>query len=258
MDILKKKTRLLEAVYACFILCFVNPANATLIDFETVPGDTPSDQLAISTQYLATDGITFSLSDGDTPFLEKTGSDSGVGFINDQMGWEDIEATSHNGELGNYFLRFEKTSFASEPVPVLMISYATPINVASAQIWDIDGVESLGTEQWKISALDNNQVIIDTLLSPLGTANDSTSLDGLPWTWSFNHASNDIYAVELEFAGNKTSGIGLAIDNLSISSAVPLPPTLWLIGTGLGLIGMARNSMRSKFEGTDKPTVKPV
>ena len=60
-----------------------------------------------------------------------------------------------------------------------MISYTTPINVISAQIWDIDGVASLGTEQWKITALGNNQEIIDTLLSPPGTAINSTSLDGL-------------------------------------------------------------------------------
>ena len=114
-----------------------------------------------------------------------------------------------------------------------MISYTTPINVISAQIWDIDGVASLGTEQWKITALGNNQEIIDTLLSPPGTAINSTSLDGLPWTWSFNHASNNIYAIKLEYAGSKTSGVGLATDNLSIASAVPRPQPSGIFGAEL-------------------------
>lgn len=242
------KSRLLDSVYTCFILCLVNPAYASLIDFETVPGGIPSDQLGISTQYLATYGVTFSLSDGGIPFLEKAGSDSGEGYVNDQRGGYDIEAIGHDGELGNYFLRVGTAHLASAPISDLIIRYTTPINFASAQIWDIDGGASIGTEQWKITALDSNQLIIDTLLSPLGTANDATSLDGLPWTWSFNHASNDIHAIKLEFAGSKTSGIGFVFDNLSISSTVsisssvvPIPAAAWLFGSGLvGLIVVAR------------------
>lgn len=206
------------AVLLSIGLC--NAANAALIDFETVPGDTPADQLAISTQYLATENVTFSLSTGETPFLEQTGgADAGNGFENDQLGTPDIEAVSHAGELGGFFLRLGTTDLLVTPVPELIITYSTPVSAASAQIWDIDGHTGTGSEQWEISARDINDTPIDTLRSPTGLVNNASSLDGLPWTWSFSHASADIHSISIKFTGNKTMDIGLAFDNFSPSSA---------------------------------------
>ena len=238
------KSRLLGAVCACFILCLSNLANAALIDFETVPMGTPSDQLAITTQYQGTYGVTFSLSNADTPFLEKTGgSDTGDGFYNFQTGTQtpDVETAGFEGQLGEYYLRIGTDELLSAPMPDLLISYTNPVSAASAQIWDIDGGPA-GTEQWLVTALDSGGSVIDSLLSPLGTAQGAGTLDGIPWTWSFSHASTDIYAINLEFIGSKTTNLGLAFDNFSPSTAaVPIPAAAWLFGSGLlGLIGISR------------------
>jgi hypothetical protein len=238
------KSHLLGAVCACFVLCLPGLANAALLDFETVPMGTPSDQLDISTQYEATYGVTFSLVGGGTPTLEKTGgSDDGHGFLNFQTGTAtpDVETAGYEGQLGDYYLRIGTDELLSAPIPNLLISYTNPVSAASAQIWDIDGGPA-GTEQWLVTALDSGGSVIDSLLSPLGTAQGAGTLDGIPWTWSFSHANNDIYAIELAFIGNKTTSLGLAFDNFSPSTAaVPIPAAAWLFGSGLlGLAGMAR------------------
>ena len=94
-----------------FSSSLVNTCQASLIDFETVPGGTPADQLAISTQYQAAYGVTFSLQDGGTPYLEQTGTgDSGQGFWNAYLGTYDTESAGYEGQLGNYFLRFGTTA----------------------------------------------------------------------------------------------------------------------------------------------------
>lgn len=110
------------SVVLYFTLSLVNTSHAALIDFETVPGGAPSDQLAISSQYQANYGVTFSLQGGGTPYLEKTGaSDSGHGFCNEGPDTFDTEAAGHAGELGNYFLRFGTTTFSNTPGPILIM-----------------------------------------------------------------------------------------------------------------------------------------
>lgn len=223
---------------------FAFNVNAALIDFETVPSGTPSDQLAISTQYQAAYGVTFSLEGGGTPYLEQTGtSDSGHGFWNAAASTYDTEAIGFEGGLGNYFLRFGTTTFSTAPGPILIIDYDTPVSAASAQIWDIDAApnNSNGYEAWTITARDISGGVIDTIVSPDGI--DETlpaSMNAKPWTWSFNHTSNDIYSIAIEFSGTATV-VGLAFDNFSPATAVvPIPAAAWLFGSGLiGLIGLA-------------------
>ncbi len=236
----------------CFILCLSNASNASVIDFETVPGGTPSDQLAISTQYRAIYGVTFSLERGGTdttPYLEQTGtSDAGHGFWNAAANTFDTEATGYEGELGNYFLRFGTSTFSDTPGPILIITYDTPVSAASAQIWDIDAAPPTspnGYEAWTITARDIGGVVIDTINSPVGiNENLSESLNAKPWTWSFDHEQNDIYSIAVEFSGT-ASIVGLAFDNFSPATAVvPLPAAGLLFGTGLiSIIAVARRKI---------------
>ena len=227
-----------------------SPANAAVIDFETVPGGTPSDQLAISTQYQADYGVTFLLQGGGTPFLEKTGAgDSGHGFWNAAAQTFDTEAAEHAGGLGDYFLRFGTTTFSTAPGPVLVIAYGTPVSAASAQIWDIDAAPNGadGFERWKITARDAAGTVIDAIDSPAGiNENLPASLNAKPWTWSFRHANNDIHSIAIEFTGT-ASRVGLAFDNFSpATAAVPIPAAAWLFATGLvGLIGISRRKADS-------------
>ena len=241
------KKLLLSSFWLCCILSLFNASHASLIDFETVPGSVPADQLAISTQYLADYGVTFSLGGGftGTPFLEKTGAgDAGHGFYNAATDTFDTEVVGYEGGLGNYFLRFGTTTFSDTPGPILIIGYDTPVSAASAQIWDIDAATggTNGYEAWMITAHDATGGVIDTINSPIGISENLTqSLNAKPWTWAFNHASNDIHSIEIAFVGTADK-VGLAFDNFSPATAViPVPAAAWLFGSGLiGLIGIAR------------------
>ncbi|MDP2644744.1 MAG: PEP-CTERM sorting domain-containing protein [Desulfobacterales bacterium] len=222
-------------------------ALAAFIDFETVPGGWPSDKLAITGQYEATHGVTFSLSNrGGNPYLEKTGdADSGTGFLNDALSQYDVAAPGYEPLLGDYFLRLGTGGLLSVPVPRLIIGYTDPVSGASAQIWDIDG-HSNGTEQWRVQTFDSSDILTGDIYSPAGTTHGAGSLDGLPWTWSFSHASADISRIEISFTGSKTSGIGLAFDNFNTSSAAPVPEPATLLLLGMGLAGLRFTHRRKK------------
>jgi hypothetical protein len=231
------RTRVLSAILGASFVIASGAAGAAVIDFETVPGGTPSDQLAITNQYEASDGVTFSLSDGGTPFLEQRDSDDdGNGFLRNFPPEElsaDIERAGHEGELGNFFLRLGIDTLFAVPVPQLIISYSTPVAAASAQIWDIDG-NDFGTEQWRVEALDASDAVLATLDSPAGIVDTEESLDGLPWTWSFDLSAADIHRIRISFIGTKIENIGLSFDNFSPTEpAVPAPPAVWLFGTAM-------------------------
>jgi hypothetical protein len=237
-----------------FCLIAFNPSIAAIIDFETVPGSTPIDGLDISNQYLTDFGVTFSLqgADGrpidDTPYLEKTGNGDtgGNGFWNAAKGNFDTEAPGFEGGLGNYFLRFGTGTFFDAPGPVLIIDYANPVSAASAQIWDIDAAQNNQSayEAWTVTARDGTDSVIDTQVSPNGIGElEPDSLNGKPWTWSFDRASNDIFSIAIGFTG-EAEIVGLAFDNFSPASSlnpVPVPAAVWLFGTALiGLVGFSK------------------
>lgn len=236
-----------------FSFLWVSYAAADIIDFETVPGGTPSDGLAIHDQYRDNFGVIFGLDtsgdywpdEGQYPHLEKAGRDGSDGFLNSHgnsenpYGCWDCGRTGYESRLGNYFLRFGTGQLQSKPVPRLIIEYDSPVSGASGEIWDIDAWYEERIEQWKISALDSSHNVIDSIVSPQGIhAEDDSSLDGMPWTWSFNHETADIYAISIEYIGTGENNIGLAFDNFSPSSPVPLPSSLLLLGSGLSVTGI--------------------
>jgi len=238
-----KRSARSTAVFGTILLVFASQvfgAGGT-IDFETVPGSASADQLAIASQYQSLFGVKFGLSTGGTPFLEAVGSaDVGNGFVNDNLGLPDVAAAGYTNQLKSFFLRLGTTTLESLPVPRLIITYSAPVAAASAEIWDIDA-QGPGTEQWLVEAFNGVNAIVDSSLSPLGTNNGPGSLDGKPWTWSFNHGvTADIHRIELSFTGSKINSIGLAFDNFSPSSPmepVPEPSALLMLLSGLGAIG---------------------
>jgi hypothetical protein len=218
---------------------------AQTIDFETVPGGLPADQLAITGQYRASYGVTFSLSDGSAPVLEELrGFDPGYGFSVGVL--RDVAAPGYESQLGHYFLRIGSGDAASAPLPDLLVSYDTPVAAASAQIWDIDG-QIDATEQWRVDALDATGHVVDSLTSPSGMADDTSSLSGKPWNWSFDHGARaDIAGVRIVFIGSKTTDIGLGFDQFSVSSPVPEPGSVALLA---GLAGLAYRGRRRHQDG---------
>jgi hypothetical protein len=227
---------------------------SSLINFETLPGSSPSDNLAISNQF-ASQGVTFGIdNNGDGiadsnlfPQLEKIGQNDSInGFVNGGKG-NDVAEVGYEDRLGNYFLR---TAGLGGNGGSLFISYDDPTKAASGEIWDIDGNNNGGrTEQWEVQLLGQNNTLLDTITSPLGTnANNDQNggeLDGKPWLFSFERDTADVYGIRFEFKGNSDpSKVGLAFDNFSArsvegkSQSVPEPGSVIGLGVlaGLGLL----------------------
>jgi hypothetical protein len=237
---------------SCFVLSLVvavsfsGSASAQLIDFETVPGGVSADQLPISNQYQSLYGVTFStVNPSGVPYLEAVGNaDPGYGFYR-SIGGDYDQGRSQNeaNQLKSFFLRFGTGNGYANQLTQLLITYTNPVSAASAQIWDIDA-NSNGYEQWLVQARDAGNNVIGSASSPIGiSGNDPASLDGLPWTWSFNEATADIYSITLDYVGTKQTGIGLAFDNFNTSDPAPTPTpepsTALLFGAGfIALIGL--------------------
>jgi len=209
----------------------INSANisAATIDFETIPGGTPSDGLSISTQFLASEGVSFSLEGGGNPVLAQVGDPrtafQGYNLLPDQP--------APGTNAGQFFLTDD--GVVGAPPLALLIDYSSPVSAASGIILDIDG-----TEEWTIEALDDSGGLLSSLI--LGPNN---TLDGSATVWSFNLGSSAIKRIRFEYTGDQNV-VGLAFDNFSPSSAVPIPPALWLFGSGLlGLIGISRHKKSS-------------
>ncbi len=207
-----------------------------LVDFEDAPVH-GGDNAPVSDQYKLSHGVTFSVLFGPTkatavpglPTFEAVGgADTQQGFVYDGGGVFDTEDPLAAGQLGRFFLKSSNNVYATGYVK-LIIDYENPVAAASGQIWDIDGSQSLGTEQWRITAFDGGGFVVDSSLSPLGITNDPASLDGLPWNWILSAAS--IEKIEIEFVGTKTEFVGLAFDNFWTSD-VPEPVTMTLLTMG--------------------------
>jgi hypothetical protein len=243
--------RFIAGLAACFLATALVPAAAAVIDFEVVPGGTPADQLAISNQYALSEGVTFALAGGGTPFLEQSGNADGTtGFIRnwpEETADADVEREGYAGlGLGGFFLRLGTNSFFAAPVPVLVIDYSTPVAAASAQIWDIDS-NQFGTEQWRVEAFDDFGQVVAMVDSPVGLdALTEESLDGLPWNWAIDLDGNaNIHQIRISFIGTKIENIGLSFDNFSPSTAeIPAPPAAWLFGTAV--VGLLHRMKRRR------------
>jgi hypothetical protein len=226
-----KKSQLLGTVCAC-IFAFSN-ANAGFIDFESIPGSAPIEGLAINTQFLATEGVSFILENGADPVLAQVGDPmTAFGGPPNHTGG-DTPAGGQN--IGSFFLTDDGVVSSSLISPALIVSYSTPTSAASGVILDIDL-----TETFTIQAHDNSGNVLETINIADGDPNTG---DGIATFWSFDRATTDIASIR--FAGSRTlaGGFGLGFDNFNARSAsvVPIPAAIWLFGSGLlGLVGMAR------------------
>lgn len=219
------------------VVMAAGPASAALIDFEDAGTRGLSDDQMVVGQY-ASDGVVFS-----GAWLEDTAADTPDGFYNDQAGVYDQGATDG---LGTYFLRTGSSVDERGPGDLgLSISFTRPTSSASGQVWDIDGNDAQGTEQWEVQALMDGTVV-DTDLSPLGTSVTAGSLDGLPWTFELTGTFDEI---RFAFLGSKTYGIGLAFDNFQTGLSdveVSEPGTLALLGGSLAGLMLVTRRRRAR------------
>ena len=194
---------------------------ASLINFEPVDGKFPDGSIAVDnmpiTDQFSSLGVTFGIDRnldglpdaGLFPRLEAVGSSDVLPAFHSATGGEyDIAAPGFENRLGSFFLRGVGSLTNGES---LLISYTSPTNAASAEIWDIDGHPTVGFEQWEVQALGADLSVIDSIVSPTGT---TFALDSSPWLWSFEHLQKDIHAIRLVYTG-ETRRVGLAFDNFS-------------------------------------------
>lgn len=218
-------------------LCFA--ANAATIDFETVPGETPVDGVAISNQFAATAGVTFALADGSAPVLASYDGArtafQGPGNGNDNLSASEME------DLGSFFLTDDGITSGGLSDPVLIVTYSTPSQFASGSILDIDSGET-----FSITAYDSE--VGGTALDSIHiSAGDPDTGNGVATNWIFERATADIRRIE--FAGSRQGlgFFGLGFDNFDSGinlTAVPLPAGLPLLL--LGISAFATPALRRK------------
>jgi hypothetical protein len=234
-----------------------SPAVAAVIDFESTPSAAiPSDNLVLSTPYAITGGGTvqfyFDVNSNnaydpgidDNPVFEQAGQDGSDAFNSTVTGINDTAAPGFTAQLGNFFLR-HPSPFSLPPPFLIDYNTAQTITGLSGEIWDIDSGAGGNTEQWLVDVLDGSNNLLASQLSPL---DNSSALDSLPWTFAFTGLPLGVDKVRLTFVGTKTTGIGLAFNNFSptTAEAVPEPSSVMLMGlAGTGLITAIRRRRAS-------------
>jgi hypothetical protein len=235
------KTKVMKMFAASMFLCLSVSSQATLINFE---GGSYTDNQTLNTPVELLDsmgnasGVTLTSTAGTMTVEEAGSSDPALGFVNDQLGSEDTDQDA-NFDLDSYFLR--TTAALSTNLnnfnPVFTLNFLNAASTVSGQIWDIDGNNTQGTEAWKLTAFLADSSTTE-IFSPVGTNNNAGSLDGKAWEFMFA-SSIGITSIEFAFVGTKTTGIGVAFDNLEYT-AVSAPTTAMILLIGLAYLGVSR------------------
>lgn len=171
------------------------------IDFESVLGEEPTNLTPIENQFLG-QGVQFTLSSGEIPFLVDYGGDGeaffGVGPDGPDPSYED--------ELGHYFLTDDGISGGLQTA-TMWLSFQLPVNYVSGFILDIDNQETFTAR-----ALDSFGNLIDeqiiTNLS-LNTGN------GVPTAWELNANGACITKVVLAGTSDGSASFGYGLDNFT-------------------------------------------
>lgn len=225
------KLSLQNVISICMsIFCISTNVIAGLINFENIPGGVPSEGLTINNQFLATEGVSFQLENGNSPVLAQVGAPTTAFAGPPNHTGADNPVPGQN--IGSFFLTDDGVLSTSLISPALIANYSLPTSAASGVILDIDFDES-----FLIQARDNLGNVLETINIQAGDPNTG---DGIATFWSLNRPTNDIASIK--FAGSRTisGGFGLGFDNFN-ARAVPAPSAILFFSSGLiGLIGMVK------------------
>jgi hypothetical protein len=240
------------------------------VDFEDA-GAFGGDNAAISATYANDRGVRFVGQQGIQLFFEHRGANlvpgdnsplpTGVppatpqGFVRDfpttlpgvpnAKLWDSERPGFSGTGLGNFFMTSTGSPGRGNTPPgfnpanaFFSIEYLrAPAKVIGGQIWDIDGTGSSASEGWVVRAFDSANLLLATATSPINASNGASSLDGLPWAFTFDGAYvPQIVRLDFFFTGTKTTGLGVAFDNFQ-SGIIPEPGTWALLIAGFGMVG---------------------
>ena len=255
---------------AALVLCVLagpSQAGAAVVTFDTFPnGDPAADDGVVGlTDAYTAGGISFTVgfdSDGDNVadavgYLEAIGGGQGEdnGFLNDVLhssivgGHPDGRDRADDGfkaQLGSFLYRTPDLAHTPASAAfIIQFDAATRPGHVSGEIWDIDGVTSLGFERWLVTTFDASGNVVDSVESPLGVAPTAAdSLDGRPWLWS-TAPGTPIDRIEIVSTGTKTNRIGLAFDNITVSAGLPEPASC-IVFIGLAGFGLLAHRPRRR------------
>lgn len=206
-------------------LLAITPVQALLIDFESVPDESPYEGLLISDQFQSTAGVSFSLEGGGFPVLAEVGMPL--------TAFDPSDTPAAGQDTGSFFLT-DTGSLSGATPPAVIISYSTPTAIASGVLLDIDY-----NEGWTIEAFDSDGVLLDTITLNSGSPGTGNAL-ATPWI--FNHPTNDISSIRLNGIRPGGAGLfGLGFDNFE-TGVIPEPCTALLLGVGMSLLALRRRS----------------
>ena len=182
-----------------------DPTGCAVLDFETVPGQTPFEGLLINDQFEESLGISFILEDGTFPRLAEVGRPT--------TAFEPRDTPDEDQGIGSFFLTDDGLVTAGDASP-LLVTFSTPVDSATGVVLDIDF-----SETFTITAYDSAGQVVEEIVL---TAGDDGTGDGVATPWSFRRADADVASIR--FAGTRDSGrFGLAFDNFA-TCAPARPP----------------------------------
>ena len=221
----------IPCAFAVWLLAWLNPGSAftQVIDFETLPGGTPTvDLQEISNEY-SVYGVTFTLLDRVTglpmgfPRIVKAG-DPATAFSG--CYYADTPLPHH--DLGESFLS-DGTQVEIEAD--LLIEFTTPVAQVSGIIIDLD-CRNNGTgpcEQVTVTAFDAADAALDSAVvdAPAGPSNPDCLYstgpgDGEAFGWFISTGTAQISSIVLRYTST-ASDAGIAFDNITIGSAPAYP-----------------------------------
>ena len=198
----------------------ISGAHAQTIDFETLPDGTPTlDRQLISNQYaVAPYGVEFALVDASGvpagfPEIAKVGPP-----LTAFQGCPGDDQPLPGQGVGQSFLT---TGLGG---PELLVTYVTPVEVASGQLLDVDLWTGGGVEEWTISARDASNAVIDQMVITGPQGPDACSLGGVhgpgnattvSWTVRSPTSAAEIASIRFQSTGSAVPNI--AFDNFSAS-----------------------------------------
>ena len=177
------------------------------IDFESIPGSTPSDDLLIDTQFESSLYLTFALEDGTVPRLAEVGSPTSA--------FEPSDTPAPGQGIGTYFLTDDGLLTSAEEPSPLIVTFTVLADSASGVVLDIDGGET-----FTIQARDANGSLLEEIVISAGDPNTG---DGVATPWGFARPSADVASIR--FMGVRPSGrFGLGFDLFTTCAPGRVPP----------------------------------